>query len=54
MVFLSSISIFYIIITIGTVEMRHFAIRATPVGISKSVKRVLQLKVPNLGELEVY
>ncbi len=37
----------------GSVEMRHYAIRATPVGISRSVKKVLQSKIPNLGELEV-
>jgi len=37
----------------GTVEMRHYAIRATPVGISKGVKRIIQMKVPNLSELEV-
>mmetsp|Transcript_17243 Transcript_17243/g.24977 ORF Transcript_17243/g.24977 Transcript_17243/m.24977 type:complete len:397 (+) Transcript_17243:38-1228(+) len=36
----------------GTVEMRHYAIRATPVGISKGVKRIIQMKVPNLSELE--
>jgi ribosome biogenesis protein SSF1/2 len=35
----------------GTVEMRHYAIRATPVGISRSVKKVLQSKIPDLGEL---
>lgn len=37
----------------GVVEMRHYAVRATPVGISRSVKKIIQLKVPNLGELEV-
>lgn len=36
----------------GTVEMRHYAIRATPVGISKSVKKVLQSKIPDLGKLQ--
>lgn len=35
----------------GTVEMRHYAVRANPVGISRSVKRIIQSKVPNLGEL---
>ena len=37
----------------GMVEMRHYAIRATPVGVSRSVKKIIQGKVPNLGELEV-
>ena len=37
----------------GVVEMRHYAVRATPVGISRSVKKIIQLKVPNLGDLEV-
>ncbi|RYH23739.1 hypothetical protein EON65_17465 [archaeon] len=35
-----------------TVEMRHYAIRANPVGISKSVKRIVQAKIPNLGRLK--
>jgi len=34
------------------VEVRHFAIRAQPVGISRSVKRIIQNKLPNLGELK--
>lgn len=38
----------------GTVEMRHYAIRASPVGISRSIKKVLHAKVPNLGDLEVF
>mmetsp|Transcript_38499 Transcript_38499/g.39183 ORF Transcript_38499/g.39183 Transcript_38499/m.39183 type:complete len:398 (-) Transcript_38499:147-1340(-) len=33
------------------IEMRHYAIRANPVGISRSVKKVLQTKMPNLGNL---
>lgn len=37
----------------GTVEMRHYAIRATPVGISKSVKKIIQSKIPDLGKLQV-
>ena len=37
----------------GTVEMRHYAIRAQPVGVSSAVKRILQSRIPNLGELEV-
>ncbi len=36
----------------GSVELRHYAIRATPVGISRSVKKVLQSKIPDLGELQ--
>lgn len=34
-----------------TVEMRHYAIRANPVGISRSVKKIIQAKVPDLGSL---
>lgn len=34
-----------------TVEMRHYAVRANPVGISKGVKRIVQAKLPNLGKL---
>jgi len=36
----------------GTVEMRHYAIRAQPVGVSGAIKRVLQARLPNLGDLE--
>lgn len=35
------------------VEMRHYAIKASPVGVSRSVKKILQSKIPNLGKLEV-
>ncbi len=35
-----------------TVEMRHYAIRANPVGISRNIKKVVQSKVPNLGDLK--
>jgi ribosome biogenesis protein SSF1/2 len=35
-----------------TVEVRHYAIRANPVGISRTVKRVVQASIPNLGNLE--
>ncbi len=35
------------------VELRHYAILATPTGISKSIKKILTNKVPNLGELQV-
>lgn len=34
------------------IEMRQYAIRASPVGVNKSVKRVLQTKIPDLGELK--
>ncbi len=34
------------------VEVRHYAIRAAPVGINKKVKRIIQAKVPNLSKLE--
>jgi ribosome biogenesis protein SSF1/2 len=37
----------------GTVEMRHYAIRAQPVGVSSAVKRILQSRIPDLGDLEV-
>ena len=37
----------------GTVEMRHYAVRANPVGVSKSVKRIIEAKLPDLGNLEV-
>ena len=35
----------------SSVEMRHYAIRAQPVGISRSVKRIIQARIPNLGSL---
>jgi ribosome biogenesis protein SSF1/2 len=34
------------------VEVRHYAIRATPVGINKKVRRIIQTKIPNLSKLE--
>jgi len=34
------------------VEIRHYAIRATPVGINKKVRRIIQTKIPNLSKLE--
>jgi ribosome biogenesis protein SSF1/2 len=37
----------------GTVEMRHYAIRATPVGISRNIKKIIQAKIPDLSELQV-
>ncbi len=36
----------------GNVEMRHYAVRANPVGVSKSVKRIIEAKLPDLGSLE--
>jgi ribosome biogenesis protein SSF1/2 len=37
-----------------TVELRHYAIKATPVGISKSVKKLVQSsQLPDLGRLDV-
>ncbi|CAM9344605.1 unnamed protein product, partial [Laminaria digitata] len=38
--------------TKGTVEMRHFAVRATPTGIAKAIKKVVQAKVPDLHALD--
>ena len=38
----------------GNVEVRHYAIRANPVGVSKSVKRIIDAKLPDLGSLEVF
>lgn len=38
--------------TTGQVEMRHYYIRAAPVGISRSVKKILQSKIPDLGSLQ--
>lgn len=36
----------------GLVEMRHYYIRAAPVGISRSVKKILQASIPDLGKLQ--
>ncbi|CAM9431908.1 unnamed protein product [Choristocarpus tenellus] len=36
----------------GTVEMRHFSIRATPSDMTKAIKKVVQAKVPDLHSLE--
>ena len=36
----------------GTVEMRHYAVRATPTGINKSIKKLLEAKIPDLGRLD--
>lgn len=36
----------------GTVTMRHYAVKAQPVGISKNIKKILQSKIPNLNDLQ--
>eukprot|EP00586_Coscinodiscus_wailesii_P022074 CAMPEP_0172502148 /NCGR_PEP_ID=MMETSP1066-20121228/157091_1 /TAXON_ID=671091 /ORGANISM="Coscinodiscus wailesii, Strain CCMP2513" /LENGTH=409 /DNA_ID=CAMNT_0013277301 /DNA_START=15 /DNA_END=1244 /DNA_ORIENTATION=+ len=36
----------------GEVEIRHYAIRATPVGMTRRVRRLVQSKIPNLGQLD--
>ena len=36
----------------SSVEMRHYAITAAPVGINRNIKKVLQCKLPNLGDLK--
>lgn len=36
----------------GIVQMRHYAIRANPVGISRNVKKLVQSKIPNLSQLD--
>ena len=33
------------------VEVRHYAVRASPTGVSRSVKRIVQAKIPNLGQI---
>ena len=33
------------------VEVRHYAIKATPVGINRKVRRIIQTKIPNLNKL---
>jgi ribosome biogenesis protein SSF1/2 len=35
-----------------TVDMRHYIIRAMPVGIGKSVKQIIRTRVPKLGKLK--
>lgn len=35
-----------------SVEMRHYAIKASPVGVHKSIKKLLQGKLPNLSKLQ--
>lgn len=36
----------------GNVEVRHYAIRAAPLGLSRSVRRLVQTKVPDLSKME--
>ena len=31
------------------IDLRHYAIKAVPVGISKGIKKLVQSKVPNLS-----
>ena len=34
------------------VEVRHYAIKATPVGVNRKVRRIIQAKIPNLSKLD--
>ncbi|XP_031826972.1 brix domain-containing protein peter pan [Nomia melanderi] len=36
--------------TSKTIDLRHYAIRVVPVGLSKGVKKIVQAKVPNLSK----
>jgi ribosome biogenesis protein SSF1/2 len=36
----------------NVVQVRHYAIKATPVGINRKVRRLIQTKVPNLGNVQ--
>lgn len=38
--------------TSETIDLRHYAIRVVPVGLSKGVKKLVQAKVPNLSKCE--
>lgn len=38
--------------TSETIDVRHYAIRVVPVGLSKGVKKLVQAKVPNLSKCE--
>ena len=35
-----------------TIDFRHYAIKAVPVGISRGVKKIVQSKIPNLAKYE--
>ncbi|KAG7341458.1 Brix domain containing protein [Nitzschia inconspicua] len=34
------------------IEMRHYAIKATPVGVNRKVRRLIQSKIPNLNKVQ--
>jgi ribosome biogenesis protein SSF1/2 len=34
------------------IEMRHYAIKATPVGVDKKIRRIVQAKIPNLSKVQ--
>ena len=34
------------------VEVRHYAIKATPVGVNKKVRRLIETKIPNLNKVQ--
>lgn len=34
------------------IEVRHYAIKATPVGVNKKVRRLIQTKIPNLNKVQ--
>ena len=34
------------------IDFRHYAIKTTPVGISKGIKKIVQSEVPNLAKYE--
>lgn len=34
------------------IDFRHYAIKVVPVGLSKSVKKLVQAKIPNLGRCQ--
>jgi len=34
------------------VEVRHYAIRATPVGVNRKVRKIIQAKIPNLSKVD--
>jgi ribosome biogenesis protein SSF1/2 len=36
----------------NVVHVRHYAIKATPVGINRKVRRIIQTKLPNLGNVQ--
>ena len=36
----------------GHMEWRHYAITAVPIGLSRSVKRIVQAKIPDLSRVD--